>query len=178
MTFFAEHRQQTTAEGCLYYSAAVVSGHHDLIEHAADTSAPRYYLRLLERGLLPFVLFCSEPPNPCTSRSYWERLRERFTRDNRTDQQHAPLLVALKGSTEGWLHQVALLIPVKEGENTVHVSDSNYAEPHAADWETFLDSQYACAHRVEILGPAELDAYPPQIHAQEATYDESRCRTL
>lgn len=152
-------------EGCLYYSAAAITGDLDLLAYQADTSAPRYYLRLLQRGLLPFVLFCSEPPNPCTSRQYWERLRERFTRDNATEQQHAPLLVSIPGSTDGWLHQVALLIPVKEGENTVHVSDSNYSSPDQADWETFLDSQYACAHRVEMLGPADLDAYPPQLHS-------------
>ena len=169
MNVFAAHQQQPNSEGCLYYSVAAITGDLDLLDYQADTSAPRYYLRLLERGWLPFVLFCSEPPNPCTSRGYWERLRERFTRDNRTDESHAPLLVSITGSTDGWLHQVALLIPVKEGENTVHVSDSNYSQPHSADWETFLDSQYACAHRVEMLGPADIDAYPPQLHSSGGT---------
>ncbi len=162
---FLHHQLQTTTEGCLYLSAAALTGDLSLLDYQADISAPRYYLRLLARGLLPFTLYCADPPEPYTPTAFWTRLRERFTRDNLTDQTHAPLLVSIPGSSPDWLHQVALLIPVATGESTVHVSDSNYSTPHAADWETFLDSQYACAHRVEMLGPADLDAYPPQFHS-------------
>lgn len=163
--FTETHREQAGQVGCLYLSAHAVTGIPELLEHQADVSVARYYVRLTDYGLFPFVLFCAEAPEPPTSRGFWERLRERFTRDNQTGQSHAPLLVSIPGATDGWLHQVAVALPVLKGRNTVHVSDSNFPEPLQTDWATFLDSQYACAHRVELLGPVELDAYPPQIHS-------------
>lgn len=163
--FAGTHRQQAGQVGCLYLSCHAITGIPELLDHQADASAPRYYVRLIGLGLMPFVLFCAEPPNPVTSRDFWERLRERFTRDNRTEQTHAPLLVAIPGATEGWLHQVAVALPVKEGEDTVHVSDSNFPQPLSLTWTAFCWSEYALAHRVEMLGPLSLDAYPPEIHS-------------
>lgn len=165
-SLFADtHRQQAGQVGCLYLSCHAVTSIPELLEHQADVSAARYYVRLIDLGFFPFVLFCADPPEPSTSRGFWERLRARFTRDNQTGQPHAPLLVAIPGATDGWLHQVAVALPVLEGEATVHISDSNFPAPFTLDWAQFLASAYACAHRVEMLGPLELDAYPPDIHA-------------
>ena len=61
----------------------------------------------------------------------------------------------------GWLHQVALAIPIHPDEDTVHVSDSNFPTPLDCNWTAFLGSEYGEAHRVEMLAPLTLDAYPP-----------------
>lgn len=157
---FPAHRQQHGQVGCLYHSTYALTGEESLLVHAEDPSAARFYVRLAELGLMAFTLWCADPPHPCTPASFWERLRERFTQDNVTEQRHAPLLVSIPGATEGWLHQVALLIPAHPDEDTAHVSDSNFPEPLSTSWAAFLQSQYACAHRVEMLGPLALDAYP------------------
>ena len=161
--FSALHEAQTGQTGCLYHSAAVITGDLSLRAHVADTSAARFSVRLAERGLLVFTLFCAEPPEPHTSQGFWEQLRERFTRDNVLGARHAPLLVNIAGVTPGWTHQVALALPVSSDEDTVHLSDSNFPKPLALSWTQFLLSQYACAHRVELIGPLDLAAYPEAL---------------
>ena len=164
-----EHQQQVGEVGCLYHSAYAVTGDPSLLEHVADVSAARYQLRLIDRGLLPFTLFCAEPPEPPVSAGYWERLRARFTRDNHTEQRHAPLLVSIAGITSGWLHQVAVLIPAHMDEERVCVSDSNFYCLRWQTWSEFLTSLYAQAHRIEMLGPLDLDAYPETPYSPGGT---------
>ncbi|CAM4160137.1 hypothetical protein [Deinococcus marmoris] len=164
-----EHRQQIGEIGCLYHSAFSITGDTSLLEHVTDSSAARYQVRLIERGFLTFTLFCSEPPEPPTSPGYWGRLRARFARDNATPERHAPLLVSIPGVTPGWLHQVAVLLPAHAGESLVCVSDSNFAHNNWMTWEEFLPSVYARAHRIEMLGPLDLDAYPAATHAPGGT---------
>lgn len=158
--FADSHTQQAGQVGCLYHSANAVLDLPELLQHAHDTSAARFHCRLAELGLLCFTLFCSDPPGPPASPEFWERLRERFTRDNTPGQPYAPLLVNIPGSTPDWLHQVAVALPTLEGGDTVHISDSNFPEPFSVPWAVFLHSDYARAARVEIIGPLDLDAYP------------------
>lgn len=155
--------------GCLYHSAYAITGEESLLDHVADTNPARWQLRLLALGLMPFTLFCTDPPEPPASLEWWERLRDRFTRDNTTEQRHAPLLISVPGITPGWLHQVAALMPACEGEDLVCISDSNFAQARWVTWAEFLDTYGARTHRVEMLGPADLNAYPATPHIPGGT---------
>lgn len=154
------HRPQATQLGCLYLSVHALTGDSTLLEHLHDASTPRFYVRLAERGLMAFTLFCAEPPLPGTPAEFWTNLRARFTASNATGERHAPLLVSIPGGTPGWLHQVAVALPIHPDEDTVHVSDSNFPTPLECNWTAFLGSEYGEAHRVEMLGPLDVDAYP------------------
>ncbi|WP_345465399.1 hypothetical protein [Deinococcus carri] len=154
-----QHRQQHGQVGCLYHSLYALLGDEALLEHANDVSAPRYYARLAAAGMLVSSLWCTEPGFSSTPTAFWESLRRRFTAASPGGAAHAPLLVNIGGATPGWLHQVAVLLPISPGEDIVHVSDSNFHEPLQFTWDGFLHSDYAQAYRVEMLGPADLDAY-------------------
>lgn len=158
------HRLQATQLGCLYLSVHALTGDATLLEHLPDPSAPRFYVRLAERGLMTVTLFCAEPPLAGTPTEFWTNLRARFTASNATGERHAPLLVSIPGGTPGWLHQVAVALPVHPDEDTVHVSDSNFPAPLECNWAAFLGSEYGEAHRVEMLAPLDLNAYPDPTH--------------
>lgn len=156
---FEQHRPQQGQVGCMYHSAYAVLGDEDLLQHADDVDAMRYYARLAATGWLVSTFWCTEPGFPVSPPELWDRLRQRFTASNPGGVLHAPLLVNIAGVTPGWLHQVAVLLPISPGEDTVYVSDSNFHEPLQFTWDGFLHSDYAKAYRVEMLGPADLDAY-------------------
>lgn len=157
-----EHRQQPGDVGCLYFSAYAVTGDAALLTHAADTHPARYQLRLIERGYLSTTLFAADAPEAPASPRFWEALRHRLTQANFTPNRHAPLLVSIAGVTPGWQHQVAILLPIHESEFLVCVSDSNFAHLQWMTWEEFLATYGAHTHRVEMLGPADVAAYPDQ----------------
>ena len=159
MTAFAGHRQQAGQAGCLYHSTFALLGDETLLAHAEDTSDARFAARLAELDLMAFPFWITPAGQPRTPPDFWTTLRTRFTGDNTTEQRHAPLLVSVPGSAPEWLHQVALLLPAHPDEDEVHVSDSNFPEPLSLRWAVFLESDYARAHRVEMLGPLDLDAY-------------------
>lgn len=144
----------------MYHSVYAILGDEDLLQHVEDVEAARYYTRLAASGWLVSTFWCTEPGFPVSPSELWDRLRYRFTVGNPGGEAlHAPLLVNIAGVTPGWLHQVAVLLPISPGEDTVHVSDSNFHEPLQFTWDGFLRSDYAQAYRVEMLGPADPDAY-------------------
>ena len=159
MTAFAGHRQQQGQAGCLYLSTYAILGEEGLLAHVEDTSDVRFAARLAELGVLAFPFWITPAGQLRTPPDFWQALRDRFTHDNSTEQRHAPLLVSIPGTTLQWLHQVALLLPAHPDEDEVHVSDSSFPEPLSLRWAVFLESDYAQAHRVEMLGPLDLDAY-------------------
>lgn len=157
---FTWHRIQQGQVGCMYHSAYALLGDEELLEHVGDVNSARYYARLAALGWLVSTFWCTEPGFPCTPAPFWDRLRQGFTASNPGGARHAPLLVNIAGITPGWLHQVAVLLPISPGEDGVHVSDSNFHGPLQFTWDGFLLSDYAQAYRVEMFGPAKPDAYP------------------
>lgn len=155
------HRQQPGQVGCLYYSLFALLGHEPVLAHADDLSDVRFSVRLAELGLLPFPLWITPSTGPTADAAFWEAQRQHFTDLNGSEQAHVPLLVSIMGTAPPWLHSVALTLPISPDENRVQISDSNFSEPFTIPWAAFLVSDYARAHRVEMLGPLDLDAYPP-----------------
>ena len=157
-----EHRQQFGPVGCLYHSLYAVTGDEAMLDpgHVHDTSDARFLIRLSKWGLLAFPFWVTGANGATTDPAFWESLRGRFTRDNTVGATHAPVLVAIPGSTERWLHSVAVALPISPEQDAVQVSDSEFPAPLTFSWAGFLASAYATAHRVEMLGPLDLDAYP------------------
>lgn len=166
------HRPQPGQIGCLYHSLYALTGDESVLEHAADTSQPRFHVRLAEMGLLLFTFYCAEAPLPPTPPAFWEALRARFAA-NPLGATHAPLLVTIAGTTPGWTHQVALALTLQPGEDVL-ISDSNAPAPITVPWDVFLASDYARAHTVEMLGPLDLDAYPPEGEEHAEIPQEAR----
>ncbi|MBZ9752735.1 hypothetical protein K7W42_17985 [Deinococcus sp. HMF7604] len=157
------HRQQSGLVGCLYHSLYALTGDEAQLAHVEDVSDARFAVRLAGQGLMAFPLWVTPSDGPVTETSFWTALRDRFTRDNVVGASHAPLLVAIPGTGPPMLHSVALALPITPTEETVQVSDSNFDTPLTFSWAAFLLSDYSRAHRVEMLAPLELDAYPPDL---------------
>lgn len=156
-----EHKPQGAPNGCLYHALFAITGDPDVLTFAGDISDARFYSRLAEFGMISLVLYACPPElaRP-TDPAFWQHYRDLFTRANTTGARFVPLLVTVNGLT--MQHAVAVALPVhRAAGDTVIISDSNAPEPHTLTWEQFTRSEYARANRVEMLGPADVDAYPP-----------------
>lgn len=153
------HRQQLGEVGCLYFALYALTGDEQVLEHAADVSDARWQARLAGWGLMPFAFWVTGAAGPPTPPEFWMRQRAQFRESGGISG--APLLVSILGNSPDWLHAVAVLLPLDD--SPVAISDSNFPELLFLSWEQFLGSDYARAHRVEMLGPLLLDAYPPDL---------------
>jgi len=143
-----EHARQFNLWGCLYHAAYAITGEGTLLDHVCDLSNPRFYARLHGLGLMSMTLYASTDQQP-TDSLFWEMLRS-----HGTPQQLLLSIAAVR--LPGIQHAVAVELTA-EGAT---VSDSRLPALQTFLWPDFLAGPYALAFRVEVLLPAEVDAYP------------------
>lgn len=160
MATLLHHHPQTSNTGCLYASLYALTGFQEVLEHAPDVSDARFTVRLAELGLFAHPYWITPPEGPITEAGFWTVMRARF-RALLPGEEAFPLLVAIAGTTPGWLHSVAVSVPLDHDQ--VEVSDSNAERLFSLPWSQFLASAYARAHRVEALAPLDLEAFPPDV---------------
>ena len=153
------HEPQTTEVGCMYHALYALTSDPRALTHVDDVSDARFYARLPTLGLLVYPFWVTPATGPTTPPEFWTALREQFA-GTAGAQGHAPLLVSIPGSTPGWMHAVAVALPLHADGHAV-ISDSGAPHLQTLTWAQFLASAYAEAHRVEMLGPLDLTAYPP-----------------
>ncbi|SMB93326.1 hypothetical protein [Deinococcus hopiensis] len=138
------HRHQTTFSGCTYHALYALSGEELLLAHVHDVSEPRFYARIHELGLMAVALYVGEPAPP----AFWTRLHE-------GEQQ---FLVSIPARRLGEI-QHAVALELTPG-HWATVSDSRERQLLHFTWDQFLASEYAQPHRVEVIAPAVVEAYP------------------
>jgi len=151
---------QQTPAGCMYHAAFALTGEEHWLEpwYVEDVSEARFVVRLAlaDVGLFPF--WVTPRSGPTTPEAFWYGLVKNY--GDAPPAEEAPLMVSIAGNSPGWLHTVAVGLPLIDGGN-VTISDSSLPELLSLPWAQFLLSDYAQAHRVEMLGPLDLIAYPP-----------------
>lgn len=140
------HRQQTALHGCLYHAAYALTGDGSLLAHVDDISTPRFYARLHALGLMVVALHAGPPAPP----EFWA---------GQPPGEHLYLLSIASRHLGDVEHAVAVSVCPGVGAT---VSDSRDPAPRDLDWPAFLASEYAPARRVEVLAPADVDAYPAE----------------
>jgi hypothetical protein len=162
------HREQAGLAGCLYHALYAVLGDETLLAHVDDVSDARWLVRVHAAGHVPMTLFADRLGPGVTPPQFWDQLWAAA----QSSASPQTVLVTVESQRPGVWHVVAVtLLPSAEA----WISDS--AEPAliCLDHDTFLGSPYSQAHLVEVLLPADLDAYPPEP-AEDALRAQQQAR--